>query len=230
VISHHAWKSVAVISEDLGNPVSDAVKRWCENEGIPVTQQCLDLPETIERLASAHAVAAGRGTFVPALVYLFTRERELYLFEPSDEPLLCDPSITLYEVRDAEGHYVKKILNNNWHNNRAQRTMDARVRHFLLERSHGKGEGSMTGAKTSALYLCFRRFRKGVAPDRPHSRPVPLRDHRLSGHAARVDAGEVRVGERGLPPSIKQTPKKCSFRNLCPNKRPHSMWMQTCAP
>jgi len=123
VISHHAWKSVAVISEDLGNPVSDAVKRWCENEGIPVTQQCLDLPETIERLASAHAVAAGRGTFVPALVYLFPGERELYLFEPSDEPLLCDPSITLYEVRDSEGHYVKKILNNNWHNNRAQRTM-----------------------------------------------------------------------------------------------------------
>jgi len=68
---------VAVISEDLGNPVSDAVKRWCENEGIPVTQQCLDLPETIERLASAHAVAAGRGTFVPALVYLFPGEREL---------------------------------------------------------------------------------------------------------------------------------------------------------
>jgi hypothetical protein len=123
VISHRSWKSVAVISEDLGNPVSDAVTRWCENEGIQVTQQCLDLPGTIELLASAHAIAAGRGTFVPALVYLFPRERELYLFEPSHEPLLCDPSVTLYEVTDSEGHYVEQILSKNWHNNQAQRTM-----------------------------------------------------------------------------------------------------------
>jgi hypothetical protein len=123
VISHRSWTSVAVISEDLGNPVSDAVRRWCENEGIRVTQQCLDLPETIKVLAGAHAIAAGRGTFVPALVYLFSLERELYLFEPSDEPLLCDPSITLYEVRDSEGRYVEEILNNNWHNDQAQRTM-----------------------------------------------------------------------------------------------------------
>jgi hypothetical protein len=77
----------------------------------------------VSELIAAGAVAAGRGTFVPAALSLESKERDIYLFEPGSEPLLCDRLHTIYEIRDADGKYAREILDHNWNNTPAQKKL-----------------------------------------------------------------------------------------------------------
>jgi len=115
------WDRVDIISEDMLNPCSTHLEVWCRDQGIPVSSNCLQLSETIARIAQAKNVVAGRGTFIPSIVFLFPRARAMYLFEPDLEPLLCDPQLKTHQVTDTQGEYLTKILKNNWTNSHEQR-------------------------------------------------------------------------------------------------------------
>lgn len=123
VILHNKPKNVVVLSEDHLNPVVAELVSWCQVRGLLVTQISSGLASTVSELVAAEALAAGRGTFVPAALSLKPKERDIYLFEPGSEPLLCDQLNKIYEVRDADGHYAREILNHNWNNTPAQREL-----------------------------------------------------------------------------------------------------------
>jgi len=123
VVLHRGWSRVDIISEDRLNPCSAALESWCREKNIPVTWSCLDLSQTIARVAGASNIVAGRGTFIPSIVFLFPGERSMFLFEPGEEPLLCDPKLTTQQVRDKQGHYTATVLDDNWLNSAQQREL-----------------------------------------------------------------------------------------------------------
>ena len=123
VVLDRGWSRVDIISEDRLNPCSAALESWCREKNIPVTWSCLDLSQTIARVAGASNIVAGRGTFIPSIVFLFPGERSMFLFEPGEEPLLCDPKLTTQQVRDKQGHYTATVLDDNWLNSAQQREL-----------------------------------------------------------------------------------------------------------
>ena len=123
VVLDRGWSRVDIISEDRLNPCSAALESWCREQKIPVTWSCLDLPQTIARIAGASNIVAGRGTFIPSIVFLFPGERSVFLFEPGEEPLLCDPKLTTQQVKDKQGHYIATVLDGNWTNSAEQREL-----------------------------------------------------------------------------------------------------------
>ncbi len=123
VILHNRPTKVVLLLEDNLNPVAAKLVSWCQARGIPVTKNSGGLESAVSELLAAGAVAAGRGTFVPAALSLKPKERDIYLFEPGSEPLLCDRLHTIYEVRDADGKYAREILDHNWNNTPAQKKL-----------------------------------------------------------------------------------------------------------
>lgn len=124
VIESGNWASVIIVSEDAANPCVTALTQWCRERRIPTHLQNAGLAETVEVIARSGAIVAGRGTFVPAIVSLFPRQRDLFFFEMEPPPLLlCDRENNIRIGQDALGEYRRDILSGNWASSAAQKAL-----------------------------------------------------------------------------------------------------------
>lgn len=124
VIESGTWTSVTVVTEDTENPCVTGLERLCRERRIPTNLQKAGLTETIGVIAGSGAIVAGRGTFVPAIVSLFPRPRDLYFFEmEAPSLLLCDSQNNIRISEDALGEYRRKILSGNWTASRDQKAL-----------------------------------------------------------------------------------------------------------
>ena len=124
VVESGTWHSVRIVAEDRANPCVTALQRWCRERNIPTHLHKAGLTETIEVIAGSGAIVAGRGTFVPSIVSLFPRPRDLFFFEMEPPPLLvCDSQNNIRIGEDALGKYRREILSGNWSASHAQKAL-----------------------------------------------------------------------------------------------------------
>lgn len=124
VIRSQNWQSVTILAEDELNPSVRALHAWCDDIGLPSYLQIAGLTETIRTVARSTAVVAGRGTFIPAIVSLYPKPRNLFFFELGTPPmLLCDRRNTIHVGEDATGEYRSTVLSGNWSASKTQQAL-----------------------------------------------------------------------------------------------------------
>lgn len=123
LLEHQAWRHVHIVFQDTQNPVMPGLIQLCERKKLGYTTQSGDLKDDIETLLGATNLAAGRGTFIPAIVGLSPHIKQVYFFEDKFQVVPPRSGFKMWRVHDTVGEYQKQVLNNNWHNTKKQREL-----------------------------------------------------------------------------------------------------------
>jgi len=123
ILDHERWSAVTVVHEDSKNPLLKPLLESCTARKIPVTTQSEKARDDIAVLLLASTLAAGRGTFMPAVVGLSRNVERVFYFHdkfPLHPPVA---GVETIRISDKEGTYVRDVLSNNWKNSEYQRDL-----------------------------------------------------------------------------------------------------------
>lgn len=123
ILDRKTWSHVTIIREDELNPVLEPLVKACLKRSIPVTEQSQTLKEDLEFLLSASSIVAGRGTFIPAVVGLSKRIKEVFYCEDKFVVAPGVDGVNVLRGIDIHGQYRDKILSRNWRDTPDQREM-----------------------------------------------------------------------------------------------------------
>lgn len=115
-------EEVVVVSEDYSNPCVNEVLEYCSQVGVSCRLAGKDLHAAVEEISRSRIVVTSNGTFVPAICFLFPRDRTIISFHDSHSPFW--PQFThQWIVEDRKGKYAAAILERNWTNSDEQRAL-----------------------------------------------------------------------------------------------------------
>jgi hypothetical protein len=123
ILESKPWEHVILVAEDDQNPCYGMISNWCEEHQKNLHVTGLEFQDSLSAIAGARNLVSGRGTFVPAITYLFPLERTIYTFEHSRQSLMCGEEISILNVRDQLGGYTGHVLSKNWANSDVQREL-----------------------------------------------------------------------------------------------------------
>lgn len=111
IISSRDWSEITVVSQDFRNPVVAALLQRLDDANLPHRFQSGTLEEDVSFLLRARTIAAGKGTFIPAIVGLSESIETVYVF---GELKRLRSDIVVKTVSDVPGTYWKAICQKNW--------------------------------------------------------------------------------------------------------------------
>jgi hypothetical protein len=123
ILGLERWSEVRLVSEDQESPCWKALVETCATQGIPLRQMGQSLDEALIEVASSANLVASRGTFIPAILFLFPKARRVFFFGPDFEPLDTGHALELIECKDVGEQYTQSNLAGNWNNTAAQREL-----------------------------------------------------------------------------------------------------------
>lgn len=106
--------TIWLVFEDRGNPCVDAVEQALRARNIDVKIQSGSLAEDIRVLMSVKCIAAGTGSFIPAIAQLSSRLRRQYFFDMGGWYPLRELGVDATIVQDGKGDYRQNIMTQNW--------------------------------------------------------------------------------------------------------------------
>ncbi len=119
VIKAQRCKEVLIVHQ-AGIPFLEELLDWCSQNKISAQTQSGDLREDLGMLLGATVLAAGRGSFVPAIAGLAPFLEKVYFFESGFGLGVPRPSLQIVRVEDISQRYVKEVLSNNWQRKKSQ--------------------------------------------------------------------------------------------------------------
>lgn len=123
VLDYKDWSAVELVAEDHGNPNRDLILKWCEREGLEITEYGEQLSDAVQVVLTSSNLVTARGTFIPALVFLSEGPKNIFQFHDERNPLTCRRDVTIFRVTDTRGDYISSVMSRNWVNSAAQRTL-----------------------------------------------------------------------------------------------------------
>lgn len=123
ILKLQQWDSVVIVAEDALSPALDLIADECNSLSIPFRIVGAELDDALREIVAARNLVASRGTFVPALVFLFPKPRTIFHFGDDLELLCPDEDVTVVTYEDVGGLYRREILNGNWKNSPEQRAL-----------------------------------------------------------------------------------------------------------
>lgn len=123
ILKRYPWSAVTIVHEDFANPVLDGIVAASTALNIPITHQSGSVPEDIAVLMTARSLAAGRGTFVPAIVGLSRCVERVFFFEDKFSLFPDRETLDIQRIFDSGGDYVAAVLSHNWENSDEQRDL-----------------------------------------------------------------------------------------------------------
>lgn len=122
VIKAQRCKEVLIVHQS-GIPFLEELLDWCSQNKIIAHTQSGGLREDLEMLLGATVLAAGRGSFVPAIAGLAPFLEKVYYFETGFGLGVPRPSLQIVRVEDISQKYVKEVLSHNWQRKKSQLEM-----------------------------------------------------------------------------------------------------------
>lgn len=123
VLQSRSWQGVRVVAEDDLNPVVGRIRDWCEGAELPCEVVGENFVDAVREIAQADHLVTSRGTFVPAILLLFSKKKTIYGFSREPVSFCEDPLLTVRRIVDVDGEYVNKVLAGNWRNDAKQREL-----------------------------------------------------------------------------------------------------------
>jgi hypothetical protein len=123
VLQSREWDSVVIVAEDDLSPALHLIAQQCKTLNISVRVVGAELDEAMREIVAARNLVASRGTFVPALVFLFPKPRTIFHFGNDLDLLSPDENLTVVTYEDVGGLYRREILDGNWKNSPEQRAL-----------------------------------------------------------------------------------------------------------
>lgn len=121
VLESHHWKNLRIVTEDNKSPVLGGLIDLSRKLGIPTTVVGETLADAQQEIVRSSTLIASRGTFIPALLFLFPKPRTVFSFGADFEPLVPDTALTIVNFVDWHGTYTSLIQRSNWKNSPEQR-------------------------------------------------------------------------------------------------------------
>ena len=123
IIGQKNWSEVRLVSEDQESPCWGALVETCSRRGIPLRLLGESFEEALTELASASNLVASRGTFIPAILFLFPKKRRVYFFGRGFYLLNSGHNLELVECEDVGQQYTESNLSGDWKNTATQRDL-----------------------------------------------------------------------------------------------------------
>jgi hypothetical protein len=123
ILGLERWSEVRLVSEDQESPCWKALVETCATQRIPLRLLGQSIEEAVTEVASSSNLVASRGTFIPAILFLFPKARRVFFFGPDFEPLEEGHGLELVECKDVGKQYTQLNLSGNWNNTAAQREL-----------------------------------------------------------------------------------------------------------
>ena len=123
VIRHDSWSEIRLVSEDQESPLWEALLTACREREIPLRVLGRTLDEALTEVASSSNLVASRGTFVPALLFLFPKKRRVFYFGQDFELLNSGAEVELVQCEDIGEQFTQSNLARNWKNSARQRDL-----------------------------------------------------------------------------------------------------------
>lgn len=123
ILQSRFWQGVRIVAEDDVNPVVGRIQEWCEAAELPCEVVGENFVDAVREIAQADHLVTSRGTFVPAILLLFSKKKTIYGFSREPVSFCEDPLLTVRRIVDVDGEYVNKVLAGNWRNDAKQREL-----------------------------------------------------------------------------------------------------------
>ncbi|MDA7814738.1 hypothetical protein N8964_00725 [Pontimonas sp.] len=117
------WEEIRVVTEDSENPCLALIVDWCYENGRPVKVLGANIDEAVVEIATARNLVTSRGTFVPAIVFMYPADRNVFYFGAEPHALYHSSGTSVFIVEDLRGFYEEDVLRGNWSNTGHQRFM-----------------------------------------------------------------------------------------------------------
>jgi hypothetical protein len=115
---------VVLVYEDRANPVIAEVERHLDARGIPWAVQSSSFEDDLTVLLGARSLVTAHGTLAEALLLLSPHLTRWIHFGKPHEPFFRRRGVdSVVSIVDSTGEYSEQILNGNWTNSQAQRSL-----------------------------------------------------------------------------------------------------------
>jgi hypothetical protein len=123
VIKRQKWGEVRLVAEDQTSPCWDGIVQACAAGQVPVRLLGQSLAEALKEIGESTNLVASRGTFIPAILFLFPKTRRVYTFGRDFSVLDAGDGLEIVECDDVGQHYTQSNLSDNWSNSVSQREL-----------------------------------------------------------------------------------------------------------